>query len=189
MKLALVLLGADIIILCLIYVFLKRRVDRSLRSTDLLNQIETEIGLVVTELNQTTERNISLVEDRISRLTALMEQADRRMVLFQREREKESQKGPLVYTKPSPLRVTQVSLFDEPSGEASSRNEPAPAAGPREVLTVHPQGPLSTREKVVELAGQGMAPSQVATRLGVTMGEVELILSMNQRQKEKGNQE
>jgi len=182
MKLALIVFGIDIIVLCVIYILLTKRIDRSFKSTELLSQIEADIDQVVTELNRTTDRNISLIEDRIQQLNALLEKADKRMVLFQREREKDNRRDAVVYTRPAPLRVTQVSLFDETPGEPTTAREletkPQPPATATAVKT--------SQEKVLEMESQGIESPVIASRLGMTLGEIELILSMNQRRKEKG---
>lgn len=65
-----------------------RKVDRALRRSNLLSQVQTEVQDILTELNQTTDRNIGLIENRISRLSRLIVDADRRITVLDSEQEK-----------------------------------------------------------------------------------------------------
>lgn len=209
-----ILLGINIILLCVMFLFLKRRIDNSFKSTELLNQIETELDRVIAELNQTTDRNINLIEDRIDKLNRLLEEADRRMVLFAKEQEKLAKTGAGVYTKPMPLKLRRVDenpggpLPGEPAASGASPTGgvfPGTAGTARAVGAAGASGAagtagvygasgisaapepevLSSREKVLKLDYQGLSAQEIASRLGRSLGEVELILSLH-RESRKG---
>lgn len=87
----------------IIYLLLKKRIDRAFASTELLRQVESEIDAVITELNRTTERNITLLEEKIRHLGDLLGKADLRLTLMKKQLERESRTEPVVYTRPLPI--------------------------------------------------------------------------------------
>ena len=76
---------------------MRRMVDRHAGSGAVLEEIRREVGGILTEMNQTTERNIELVEDSVSRLRTVIDQADRRLAILKRETEKHENSG-IVYS-------------------------------------------------------------------------------------------
>jgi hypothetical protein len=62
----LILVAIDIAGLMVIWFVLKARVRKSLELDGLLAEARKEVRLLNLELNETTERNISLIEDRLS---------------------------------------------------------------------------------------------------------------------------
>ncbi len=81
----------------ILLVWLKRRVDRELSADRALERIRKEIGDLITELNATTERNITLIEDRVQRLNKILESTDRKVGILKKEAEKH-EVGAAMYT-------------------------------------------------------------------------------------------
>jgi Tfp pilus assembly protein PilN len=88
-----ILAGLTVPGLVLIYFLLRREIRRSFSSNELLRQVESEVESVITELNRTTERNITLIEDKIRHLSQLVKKADHRITLMQKEIEHEKDPG------------------------------------------------------------------------------------------------
>ncbi len=170
MNWTLVILGLNIVVLSVIYILLKRRIDRSFRSTELLSQIEIEIDRVITELNQTTERNISLVENKISSLNLLIAQADKRLLIYNRKEENQLTNKPIVYTKPVVRQKVQN------HDDKSKKNGPLSS-----VKNESSEVRKSSKERVLELYSGGIDVNTIASKLNITHGEIDLILSMNKR--------
>jgi hypothetical protein len=119
--------------------------------------VREEVNRILVELNQTTHRNVTLLEDRISSLTELLGKADRKIALVRRESEKQDLAG---------------RLYSELAGR--QRDPPKARQEPGE-----PASPAADRQlEAVRLAQAGLSPSLIARRLGLTPGEVELILSL-----------
>jgi hypothetical protein len=137
-----------------IYFILKRKLSRVLDPSSVLREIRGEVDRIIVELNQTTDRNISLIEDRIRRVSELLEQADKKIGLLRRESEKQEM-ATRVYS--------ELKRFEGSRGE----DAPAPAGGG-----------AGARAGVVALYEQGISPSMIARQLGITLGEIELILSL-----------
>ena len=154
-----VLLAVELGGLALVYVVLRERIRRSLSSVSQIREIRDEVDRLIVELNQTTDRNIALVEDRIAALNELLGKADKKIGLLRRETEKHEM-GQRVY---------------ESLGEVGSR----PRAGAE--TRKQPQQAGASPEAVLELHRAGFSPSLISARLGIPTGEVELIISLEHR--------
>lgn len=80
--------GVNCVVLFVMYKFLAVRLDRRITTAKVLDEMKREVGTIITELNETTDRNIELFETRIAQLKETIEQADRRLGLLKRENEK-----------------------------------------------------------------------------------------------------
>jgi hypothetical protein len=106
-----------------IYFLLKARLRRFLEIENLLAGVRDEAGALVRELNETADRSVSLVEDRMIALRALLDEVDRRMGVSRREIEsREAERE--VYAKLSRRRPIV------PAGEESARAAPVRAPQP-----------------------------------------------------------
>ena len=185
-----------------LYVLFMRRIKNELTTRRLLDELRDEVNSLVVELNQTTDRNVGLVEERIKRLQNLISETDKRIQLLGREMEKH-QVGVDVYEKlkRSSQRMTFPRGADTPvsgsvasgnraeSGTDIGRNGSEAAAPAADGAAANPSieagessepsessGTLS--ERVMRLANQGFDARIIAQKLGSTLGEVELILSL-----------
>jgi hypothetical protein len=211
----LVSLVVDIGGLLLVYVLLRDRVRRATSAEAQIAEIRDEVSRLVVELNQTTDRNIALVEDRISSLNEQLAVADKKIGLLRREIEKHDV-GTQVYNRLGETRPRApaapplaVELSEKPVGDGEERRAggpqwqqpaegPAPAATGREApgrqepfvsaagsrraeTTGRREEATDLRDRVMLLFRAGFAPSLIASRVGVPLGEVELIISLEQR--------
>jgi hypothetical protein len=158
----LLLLAAAAAGYAVVYFLLKRRIARSLAAATVLREVREEVNRILVELNQTTHRNVSLLEDRIAALAELLGKADKKIALVRREAEKQELAGKL-YSGLAGRRLA------EPA-------EPAEAAAPG-AQAGQPEEP-DRQAQAVRLAQAGLSPSLISRRLGLPLGEVELILSL-----------
>lgn len=155
----LLLIVANCAVLVGFYVYFRRRLDRALQSDEILKAVRDEVSQMIVDMNETADRNIALIEERIARLSSLVGDADRRIVVLQKEVER---------TK------TRESVY--------SQLKPKPAV-PAAPTMEEPVRAKSPREEVMELFHQGIDPKQIATKLNKTLGEVELIISLGDRRR------
>lgn len=146
-----------------VYLLLKRKLARALNAAAILGEVREEVNRILVELNQTTNRNITLIEDRIRSLNELLGKTDKRIALLQREAEKQELAARLY----SELGARRPAQPEEP---------PAPASPPEEE-----QEGVDRNAEVVRLARSGLSPALIGRRMGITLGEVELIISLAQR--------
>ncbi len=215
----LITLVIDVGGLLLVYAVLRDRVRRATSAATQIAELRDEVSRLVVELNQTTERNVALLEDRITGLNDVLAAADRKVALLQRETEKHDV-GAKVYSRlveggTRAARASASGAQGSASGAQGSasgaqgsanspKSEPAAAARSRASLSVElsektgqrgnvagPSGSLGKgapasdrqdlRERVVMLSQSGFSASLIAARVGMPLGEVELIISLERQ--------
>ena len=172
--------------LLLIYVLLRDRVRRAASRDAQIAEIRDEVSRLLVELNRTTDRNIALIEDRIASLNELLSSADKKIGLLRRETEKHDV-GTQIYSRLSEGRSRATGAQAAKSPPRREREEPAQ---PRQERDEMPPGvavgvaagkPPDIQQRVVMLHNAGFAASLIASRVGVPLGEVELIIALQQR--------
>lgn len=234
----------------LFFLFYLRRRSAPAR---ILSELRDEVDKLVAEVDAATDRDATLVEDRIRSLREILSEADRRIAALNRDLSRRSESDRL-YTELGRLRRGRGEGADEPrspgpapegppdagalparstarreirgevspgdggvdagplfgrpmipaaspgpegAGEsgpgpdasgraagASARPEaPAPSQGPRlrrAVQTLAPH-PATLPERVLELHRAGFSAELIASRLGTTVGEAELVIALAER--------
>ncbi len=169
-------------ILLLMFLSLRRRVDRELTAERALEKVRTEVGHLVTEMNKTTERNITLIEDRVRRVGAEIDRADRSLAALTRVRET-TERSVETYNELGRVRSR------EPAADATvspPEIPPKSAPVPHDPVSESPPGRRSIRDSAVELHRQGVTVDEIASRLGSTIAEVELMVGLGPTYRRNG---
>ncbi|MBN2554194.1 MAG: hypothetical protein JXB06_15560 [Spirochaetales bacterium] len=130
----------------IVYLILKAKLQKSVDPKVILDSIREEVDRIIVELNSTTDRNITLLEDKVQNLSSLLEQADKKIGLLRREIEKHELSGK-VYSELAEKRGQEVAEED-------------------------------LQSRVLRLHEQGIPASVIAKRLGITLAEIELIVTL-----------
>ncbi|MEI6389324.1 MAG: hypothetical protein WCQ50_22175, partial [Spirochaetota bacterium] len=171
-------------------------VRKSLELDGLLAEARKEVRLLNLELNETTERNISLIEDRLSGLREAVAEADRRVGVLKREAGKR-QTETEVYSKlgrhAAIVQATTSGFGPEldslvgagpPAHPATQPASQSVAVEPTPFVQVQPRvpesAPPSRRESVLGLYRNGFSADIIANRVGATIAEVELLISLDE---------
>jgi DNA-directed RNA polymerase specialized sigma24 family protein len=171
-----------------VYFVLKKKIARTLSAATVLREVREEVNRILVELNQTTHRNVTLLEDRIASLAEILARADKKIALARRETEKQELADRL-YTELAGRRREGTAAATEAAGPATA---PAPVSAVDRQAGRSPAEPASAaasmsaidrQTEAVHLAQAGLSPSLIARRLGLTLGEVELILSLAERRR------
>jgi hypothetical protein len=175
----------DISGLLLVYALLRNRVRRATSAAAQMAELREEVSRLVVELNQTAERNVALLEDRISGLSDLIAAADRKIALLQREIEKHDV-GVKVYSRIAESTAnSSATSRSSPrlSVELSEKKELSDreAQKPPDQGTVLASQRQEARQRVVMLSRSGFAAPLIAARVGMPLGEVELIISLERQ--------
>ena len=133
-----------------VYFLLKRWIERRIKPDEMGQKIQDELGSIMVELNRTTEQNIQLIEDKIGTLQELLAEVDKKLSVLKRESEKH-EISRSVYDQ-----IRQGRGRDA-KGQIGDRN---------------------IQKEVMRLHREGFSPGVIAGRLGTTVGEVELIISL-----------
>jgi hypothetical protein len=188
-----------VILFCLFAgAYLKRRTGQD----RILAEFREEVNKLIAAIDDATDRDALLVEERVKSLKALLADVDKRMGVYAREMDRrrvqekayaelgtqwavpsarESSPGEKK-TEKRPARQKQA---EEGPPEAEKKNssvpgklEPPPA--PRFIQAareIEPK-PLPLKERVEKLAREGFSANVIAARLGVSISEVELALAI-----------
>ena len=151
------IVNISIIFICfvILYLILKRKINKSINPRALIDEIRVEVDRIILQLNNTTERNISLIEDKIKELSDLMEKADKKIVLLKRESEK-------------------YSISKDYSNILKNSK--------KKVLTsIESEQETDIKEKVLKLHREGFSAAVIASHTNLPVGEVELIISLEKR--------
>lgn len=172
-------LGISIVALAVAVVFLRRMVERRTGAEVVLDEIRREVGAILTEMNQTTERNIELVEDRLGRLKTTLEQADRKLGLLSRETARRAEAEE--YTRLS-RSVPRVAAPPEAEVEVSRPPAAVDESAETEAGFDEPAEEPDVRSRILQMYRQGVDVDRIAKNVGTAVSEVELIVSLGGRQ-------
>lgn len=186
--LLLILLVSNLLAMPVFYIIIKSRFN----ADKMLSEIRIEVDKLVLELGREADRDVALLESRISGLRNLMEEANRRILLADqdssRRREIEIKKADLPSIKTEAIVTSEPVINQVPpvikSVPIKEKIEPIIIyTRPMPVTktsTPEPITPvLSTKESVLSLVKKGFSSDLIASQLSLSLGEVELILNMN----------
>jgi len=145
-----------------VYFLLNRKISRILDSEKILSMVDEEVNSLILELNQTTERNVLLIEDRIVKLSQLIKESDKSILLLNKEFNRQKIE-PLHYNHLSKKR-NFIPVDDEMVKDDGENDEN-----------------LSDKLKILELFNKGFSPEVIASKTGTSIGEVELIITLHSR--------
>jgi len=162
------------------FLYLKVRVDRVVSGEEWIHKIRDEIDQLVLEMNQTAERNVALLENRIKALQNLMTEADKKIKILQNESEK-SDMSRQVYTHLKKQTVNLPAAHQKETPEKpdlplfDQLDKPAP---PKKESTAGADRNRSLKVKVMELYSQGFSSEIISQKLGASISEVDLIINL-----------
>lgn len=186
-------LAITVILVLVAYLVLNRNINSRTSQQAALEEIKREVGAIITELNQTTERNVEIIEDRIETLERLIGQADKRLGALRRDLSSR-QSEEVTYSRlgvdssrgaGSTFTGTRQSDVDVPrsTGDSAAVSS-SPDAGASHSSSGTGDGSVSAqpsvRERVRALYLQGLSLERIASIVGRTVGEVELIVSLEE---------
>jgi len=132
----------------IVYLILKAKLKHFVDPKAILESIREEVDRIIVELNSTTDRNITLLEDKVQSLSTLLEQADKKIGILRREIEKH-ELGSKVYSE----------LAHSRKGVQEAEEQ-------------------DRHTQVLNLHRQGISKSAIAKRVGITLAEIELIVTL-----------
>lgn len=145
-----------------VYFLLNRKISHILDSKKILSKVDEEVSSLILELNQTTERNILLIEDKIIKLSKLIKESDKSILLLNKEF-KRQEIEPLQYNHLAKRRNFTPQV-DEILKE--------------DVLIDENK---SNKNKILELFKNGFSSEVIASKTGTSIGEVDLIIAFHSR--------
>ena len=153
MTLAFTITGICLLAIYSVYFFINRKISRILDSEKILSKINEEINGFILELNQTTERNILLIEDKIEILSTLIKKSDNAILLLDKKLYSKEVE-PMDYSHLAPKHHFPIS-----GSEGNESN-------------------LDANNEIIELFQQGFSADIIASKMGKSIGEIELVIAV-----------
>ena len=187
---------------CLFFFFyFKWYIKRRTSNKEIFAEYQAEAYRLIAEINSVTDRNVQLVEDRIKQLKAVLDDTDRRIAVYARELDR-SRTGEALYTslgrgiraalktqaEPAPLKDAPAAEAQRTAAAVQSTLAAAPpsvkpaAAPPAEQVPKTPSK-RQIRAQIEVLVNEGLAPGEIASRLGISLAEVDLAMNLMRRSK------
>jgi hypothetical protein len=149
--------------------YFRRYIDRRIEAERLLDNLRNDAGRIVGDLiqdmNRITDRNITLIEDKLGDLQRILDAADRRIGLMKKEVKKEEAADRVYANIKGPL---------SPAAAVS------PPPSPQSVEEDTEEETMSS-SKVLDLYRKGLSPDIIAGTLDIPVGEVQLMIALQGR--------
>jgi hypothetical protein len=188
-----VALSASAVAFAVLYLVLTRRIRKQVDPEAILGQIRKEVEELIVELNHTTERNISLMEEKLATLSATIEGAEKRLAVLRREAsalEKTERAYAALRAPPAAQPVASRAAQVRDSRASPSGGSRAARRGARPSrVTAEPKPPppadggaeeADVRTVIVGLHRAGISAESIARRVNVPRAKVELIVSLEE---------
>ena len=177
--------------------YLRRRTGQE----QILSELREEVDKILRSIDETTDRDISLIEEREKTLRGLLEEIDKRLKLYIRElenRREADETYAALRSKAQGLSYQELGknrhfLAAAGTGAVATAgaDEPTAAAAavaPAAEIPAEPSSPppppsaaLPAGEQIRELVRAGFSPAVIASRLGLSITEVEVVTALMER--------
>ena len=175
------------------FLYLKWYVKKRTTSSG-LDERQTEVVKLIDEIDRITDRDSQLVEDRVNRLKVLLLDVDKRIALYEKEIEQlqNTQKNDLTRRPNETLytslgRGINAALKNVPEKEPERTAELAavivpvtPTAKPQAQTAKQPSK-KQVRAAVDMLANEGLSAEEIASRLELSLPEVNLAIKLRRK--------
>ncbi|MDR2952973.1 MAG: hypothetical protein LBU82_07000 [Treponema sp.] len=150
-----------------IFSYFKWYIKRRTSPDEILAEYRAEVYRLIAEIDSKTDRDAMLVEDRIKKLKAVLEEADKRVSVYAREMER-NRSGEALYRSLGHGIRAALKTEEPPPQEEKPPETPAPAAFSKKQI----------RSQIEILASQGASSHEIASRLNISLSEVDLALNI-----------
>lgn len=195
---------ASLILWAFSFLYVRSLILKRTSKDRILAEFRDEVDRLIADIDAATDRDIGLIEDRLKTLKALLDETDKRILSYSKELQRRSmqeqayadlgrRQGSARPVQRNPIiQERQDSLFDENKAgsltaektvhaEETPRETPQPIPTPRFVKAeteIKPKPP-SFSEQVLELYLAGFSPELIASKLKVTVAEVDLAINVS----------
>jgi hypothetical protein len=181
------------LLFCIIFsLYIKWYIKRRTSTSELLAEYRSEVYRLNAEIDAVTDRDTMLVEERIKKLKEILEDTDKRVKVYTQGLDP-SRSGEALYTSlgrgiraalktpaeisPESPPVTAPEHVTQAPKLTLVRQERTPAAAPVPPED-KPPSKRQIRAQIEELVKEGLAPAETASRLGISIAEVDLAMNL-----------
>ena len=174
------------------FFYFKWYIKRRTAAEELLAEYRAEVYGLIAEIDNAADRDSLLVEDRIKNLKALLDDTDKRISVYLRELDR-SRTGEALYASlgrgiraalntspvsapPPPAQTVSAENIPPAESETDSAGQPVP---PVESISADENpSKQQIRAQIAGLAAQGLSPGEIASRLDLSLSEIDLALNL-----------
>ncbi|MDR0472551.1 MAG: hypothetical protein LBH43_02600 [Treponema sp.] len=163
-----------LLFLCAFF-YLRHYIKKRTSTETALEGIREEVNRLLIRIDETTNRDISLLEDKELSLKALLEETEKRLKVYTRELDRSLASERTYRELGKNLAVTETTA---PREEIPVEEQAAQEENREEI----PDNTVSSSgEQIRRLANSGFSPALIASRLGISISEVELAIALLER--------
>ncbi len=177
MNIAIIFSIMSLVLWAISFIYLRYYVSHRTSHEKILSDLQNEVGRLVADIDAATDRDLSLIEDRVKALKALLDDTDRRIVSYRRELDRrvtEEQAYAELGRRRRPVSQEPIVIKEQETPQSIEIKSPRFIRSARELNPKPP--PIS--EQVLDLYRASIDPALIATKLGITIAEVELIINL-----------
>jgi hypothetical protein len=187
----LVIIAVTLVVWTLFFLYFRNYLRRRTGSRRILEEFQEEVEKLIAEINAATDRDLTLIEDRIGSLKNILADADKRISVYKKESEKRTmhdrsyaelgKKTIIKNDAPSLFAAEEIPSVSKPI-EHTETNAVLSSEGPRFVrssIRVEPKTPFA--EQVLQLVNNGFSKELIAKHLGASISEVELAINLAEK--------
>jgi len=167
-------------LMAFLFFYFKWYIKKRTSVSEQLEEYRTEVIKLNAEIDRITDRDSQLIEDRVKKLKELLEEADRRVSVYAKELEK-SRRGEALYTSLGRGIRAALKTEEEPAQSAPQLSSVRPqnlASPAKEEPPSKPPSKRQIRSSIDQLLNEGLSPEQVASRLDISIAEVNLAINL-----------
>jgi len=186
---------ASLILWAFTFIYLRSLIINRTKKERILSEFRDEIDRLIADIDTATDRDIALIEDRIKTLKALLDDTDKRILAYKKEINRRATEEQ-AYAELGRRQARSVikselpqegHLFEQEHAQRPPETLPEPKEAdqpipkPRFVRSeaeLKPKAP-SFSEQVLELYEAGFSPELIASKLKVTVAEVDLAINVS----------
>jgi hypothetical protein len=201
MMMSLVFSAASLCVCVIGFFFFRRYIERKTAARELLADYRTEVYRLIAEIDAAADRDSLLVEERIKTLKQLLEDTDRRISVYMRELQR-SRAGEAMYSslgrgiraaldsRPPQLETPasqepplsqELPFPKEPTASLKPPAVPSSASANTAAAKRKPKKTTKIKVQIAEMSAEGLSPAEIASRLNLSLTEVDLALNLMRR--------
>jgi hypothetical protein len=171
---------ASLVFCLLAFLYFRSYIKKRTGREAILSEIREEVNRMLARIDEITEQDVSLLEEKEKSLRGLLEEIDKRVKVYTGDLER-SLSSEKAYRE-----LGKAMRFSVEKEEAPLKEVPkeAPNEAPKEApLEARPKKPVrdSLNEQIRELARSGLSAKIIASRLGISISEAEMAVALLER--------
>ena len=175
----------------ILWLFMFFYFKKKFSSQEILENIRQEVDKLLIEISRETDRDLSLVEDKMKALKELIDTADQRIKTAKKEQKKQKKEEAAI-NKIQEMANTQEYVYEQPVftvGDAVSRYKENVGSSygvveeKSQTKEIKQADDFSkqekpVREKILELWKLGFEPERISEKLSVSLTEIRMVIDM-----------